>query len=48
MRAVFWFRSDLRLRDNRGLAAVAARARELTPVFVLDPRLLTGPRAGAR
>jgi deoxyribodipyrimidine photo-lyase len=47
MRALFWFRADLRLRDNRGLKEVAARARELRPVFVLDPRLLEGPRAGA-
>lgn len=47
MRGIFWFRSDLRLRDNRGLAALAARAEQLAPVFVLDPGLLASGRTGA-
>jgi deoxyribodipyrimidine photo-lyase len=47
VRGVFWFRNDLRLRDNRGLAALAARADELVPVFVLDPRLVAASRASA-
>lgn len=46
MRGIFWFRSDLRLRDNRGLAALAARAEALTPVFVLDSALLASERTG--
>ena len=46
MRAIHWFRSDLRLRDNTALAAVAARADEVALVFVLDDRLLQGPRVG--
>ena len=45
MRAVHWFRNDLRLDDNTALAAAAARADELIPVFVLDPHLLTRPHA---
>jgi deoxyribodipyrimidine photo-lyase len=40
VRAIHWFRSDLRLRDNTGLAAAAARADELALVFVLDDALL--------
>ncbi len=47
MRGVFWFRSDLRLRDNRGLAALASRVDELAPVFVLDEGLLASERTGA-
>jgi deoxyribodipyrimidine photo-lyase len=47
LRGLFWFRSDLRLRDNRGLAALAARVDELAPVFVLDEGLLASERTGA-
>jgi deoxyribodipyrimidine photo-lyase len=47
VRALHWFRSDLRLRDNTALAAAATRADELACVFVLDDRLLAGPRSGA-
>ena len=46
MRTLHWFRSDLRIRDNRSLEA-AARADELAALYVLDDRLLAGsvPRA---
>jgi len=40
MRAIHWFRSDLRLGDNTALAAAAARADEMAFIFVLDDRLL--------
>jgi deoxyribodipyrimidine photolyase len=40
MRAIHWFRSDLRLRDNTVLAVAAARADEMAVVFVIDDRLL--------
>jgi len=46
-RVLHWFRNDLRLRDNRGLAAAAGRARELALLFVLDDRLLGGSALGA-
>lgn len=46
MRALHWFRSDLRLRDNTALAAAAGRAEALACVFVLDDRLLRGSRVG--
>ena len=46
MRAIHWFRSDLRLRDNTALAAAAARADEIALVFVFDDRLLSGSRVG--
>src|SRR5215831_16692072 len=45
MRAVHWFRNDLRLRDNPALAVAAVRATELVPVFVLDDLLLAGARS---
>jgi deoxyribodipyrimidine photo-lyase len=46
VRALHWFRSDLRLRDNTALCAAAAHADHLACVFVFDPRLLAG--AGER
>ena len=45
LRALHWFRSDLRVRDNTALRAAAERADELACVFVFDPRLLAS--AGA-
>ena len=39
-RWLFWHRRDLRLADNRGLAAAVAATPALTGVFVLDPALL--------
>jgi deoxyribodipyrimidine photo-lyase len=32
-----WFRQDLRVRDNAGLAAAVATLQPVIPVFVLDP-----------
>jgi deoxyribodipyrimidine photo-lyase len=46
MRAIHWFRSDLRLRDNTALSTAASRAAELALVFVFDERLLRGSRVG--
>ena len=46
-RALHWFRSDLRLRDNRALAGAAASSDALGLVFVLDDRLLAGSALGA-
>jgi deoxyribodipyrimidine photo-lyase len=46
-RVLHWFRSDLRVRDNRALRVAAGRARELVLLFVLDDRLLRGAALGA-
>jgi deoxyribodipyrimidine photo-lyase len=46
MRALHWFRSDLRLRDNPALCAAVRQSDAVVPVFVLDDRLLHGSRAG--
>jgi deoxyribodipyrimidine photolyase len=46
MRGLHWFRNDLRLQDNTALSALVAQTAEWLPVFVLDPRLTTGPPAG--
>jgi deoxyribodipyrimidine photo-lyase len=46
VRALHWFRADLRLRDNRALAAVAAGADQIAFLFVLDERLLASPKTG--
>jgi deoxyribodipyrimidine photo-lyase len=40
--AVVWFRRDLRLHDHPALAAAAASADAVVPLFVLDERLLDG------
>jgi deoxyribodipyrimidine photo-lyase len=45
MRAVHWFRSDLRIADNRALRD-AADAEACIPVFVFDDRLLESARVG--
>ena len=45
-RWLFWHRRDLRLADNLGLVAAAARTPAVTGVFVLDPAILAGA-AGA-
>lgn len=39
-RAIAWFRRDLRLADNRTLAAATGAAERVWPVFVADPALL--------
>ena len=44
MRVIHWFRSDLRVEDNAGLAAACGRGQALVPVFVLDDALLWGHR----
>lgn len=38
MSSVFWFRRDVRLTDNPGLAAAASEG-SVTPLFVIDPDL---------
>ncbi len=37
----FWFRRDLRLHDNRGLAAALNSGAKVRPVFVLDETILS-------
>ncbi len=34
--AIFWFRRDLRLSDNPGLAAAVASGRPLLPIYIFD------------
>jgi deoxyribodipyrimidine photo-lyase len=45
MRCLVWLRRELRLRDNRALAAAARGAENLTCVYVVDMRLLRGSRS---
>ncbi len=47
MRAIHWFRHDLRLRDNGALTAACSAATELVPLFVLDDARLHGDRSGS-
>lgn len=36
VRSIFWFRRDLRLRDNPALLAAIAESDEIIPLFILD------------
>jgi deoxyribodipyrimidine photo-lyase len=45
-RWLFWHRRDLRLADNRGLAAAVRATPAVTGVFVLDPAILEPGRSG--
>ena len=44
-RAIFWFRRDLRLRDNPALLAAFDEADEVLPLFIMDDQI--AERAGA-
>lgn len=39
--SVFWFRRDLRLKDNVGLYKAASAEYPILPVFIFDPDILT-------
>ncbi|MEJ5338362.1 MAG: cryptochrome/photolyase family protein [Aquificaceae bacterium] len=41
MRAVYLFKRDLRVKDNRGLALASKNHREIVPVFIFDRDILT-------
>jgi deoxyribodipyrimidine photo-lyase len=41
-RGIHWFRNDLRLHDNTALADLATRVDQWLPVFVVDPRIVSG------
>ncbi len=45
--AVLWLRRDLRVHDHPALARALASADVVVPLYVLDERLLDGPRASA-
>ncbi|HTD37545.1 MAG TPA: deoxyribodipyrimidine photo-lyase [Candidatus Limnocylindrales bacterium] len=45
--SIVWLRRDLRLDDNVALFRAAEASDRIVCVFVLDPALLRGPRAGA-
>lgn len=44
---VYWFRQDLRLADNAGLAAAVATGRPLIPLYIHDTGADTRPWGGA-
>jgi len=46
--AIWWVRRDLRLTDNRPLAAALESAGQVIPVFILDRRLLASGFAGEK
>jgi deoxyribodipyrimidine photo-lyase len=42
---IWWIRRDLGLSDNQALSAALSQADVVIPLFILDPKLLTSPRA---
>ncbi len=47
--SIFWFRRDLRLEDNAGLAHALAAGYPVLPIFIFDPDILVGlPKDDAR
>ncbi len=40
MRIIYWFKRDLRLKDNRGLIEAYKKGQEIIPVFIFDQELL--------
>ncbi|MCS6957502.1 MAG: deoxyribodipyrimidine photo-lyase [Aquificaceae bacterium] len=45
MRALYLFKRDLRLEDNRALAYASERHREILPLFVFDPEIIESLKA---
>ncbi len=37
---IFWFRRDLRLRDNHGLFEALKHSNQVLPIFIFDPQIL--------
>lgn len=46
MAVIFWFRRDLRLRDNLGLEAAFRSGEPVIPLFIFDPAILQSQRLG--
>lgn len=42
MKAIFWFRQDLRTYDNRWLIRCILESEEILPIFILDKNLVEG------
>ncbi|MGD2078427.1 MAG: deoxyribodipyrimidine photo-lyase [Chloroflexota bacterium] len=47
-RAIWWVRRDLRLTDNQALTAALVVSREVVPVFIIDPRLMSSAYVGSK
>lgn len=39
--SVFWFRRDLRLKDNHGLFKALTSGKEILPIFIFDKNILS-------
>ncbi|MCS7084418.1 MAG: deoxyribodipyrimidine photo-lyase, partial [Aquificaceae bacterium] len=48
MRAVFLFKRDLRLKDNRALSFAAKNFSEVVPVFIFDDEILSSLKVGPK
>lgn len=48
MTVLYWFKRDLRIEDNPGLTAAAARGLPVLPLYIAEPALWAEPDAAAR
>lgn len=48
MTAIWWVRRDLRLADNQALGAALSYAKDVIPLFILDPALLNSSYCGSK
>jgi deoxyribodipyrimidine photo-lyase len=47
-RIIYWFRNDLRLKDNEAFLAAVNSSQEVVPVYVFDPRQFDNTKLGFR
>lgn len=40
-RAIYWFKRDLRIEDNRALSEACKKSKEIIPIFIFIPQLLS-------
>ena len=45
---IWWIRRDLRLADNPALSAAVAAGDQVIPCFIMDPRLMDGPKTAQK
>ncbi|MEM9337447.1 MAG: DASH family cryptochrome [Bacteroidota bacterium] len=46
MKALYWFRNDLRLTDNQGLAKCLDKCEEVIPIYIIDERQFQPTQTG--
>lgn len=45
---IWWIRRDLRLNDNQALHGAMSSGKDVIPLFIFDPKLMSSPNVGSR